>query len=284
MNRRAKPVTLDAHQHFWDLQRFSYPWMTVEIQALKQHFLPSDLRPILDRVGVDRTVFVQSQHSLEETDWALQLAGEYPWIAGVVGWIDLRSFDVEKQLDRFRHQPKLVGIRHIVHDEPDERWLLAGDVVHGLSVLARSDLTYDLLVRPQHLQSVTQLALRLPDLRMVVDHLAKPLINRGELEPWRTDLANVAKHPNIYCKLSGMITEADHQRWRVEDIFPYIDTVLELFGPQRLMFGSDWPMCQLAGDYSEALAVTHQALTGLTAGEREMIFGRTAVNFYRLAV
>ena len=189
---------------------------------------------------------------------------------------------MEEQLDRFRDQPKLIGIRHIVHDEPDERWLLNSDVIRGLTVLSHRNLTYDLLVRPQHLPYVQELAQRVPDLRMVLDHIAKPLISQSVIEPWRTDLASVAKNPNIYCKLSGMITEANHQRWRTADLYPYVDTVLELFGPQRLMFGSDWPMCLLAGEYSEVIMATHQALTGLATDEREMIFGRTAINFYRL--
>ena len=152
-----KPLTIDAHQHFWDFHRFSYPWMTAEMKALQRSFLPSDLRPLLNRSGFDRTVFVQSQHSLEETEWALQLAAENPWIAGVVGWVDLKSPSVEQQLDRFHDQPKLVGIRHIVHDEPDDRWLLDSDVIRGLTVLSHRNLTYDLLVRPHHLPYVKEL-------------------------------------------------------------------------------------------------------------------------------
>ncbi|HTQ38857.1 MAG TPA: amidohydrolase family protein [Pirellulales bacterium] len=282
MHEYEKPVTVDAHQHFWDLGRFSYPWMTANMQTVRRNFLPADLRPVLNRVGVDRTVFVQSLHSLEETEWALQLATENPWIAGVVGWLDLKSPDLERHIDRFSDQVKLVGVRHIVHDESDERWLLDECVVRGLKVLARCGLKYDLLLRPQHLKYIPQLAHRVPGLQMVVDHLAKPLIGRGEFEPWQTDLAAVARVPDIYCKLSGMITEADHQRWSAEELFPYVDIVLDLFGPQRLMFGSDWPMCRLAGEYSEVLAAAHQALWSLSADERSDIFGKTASRFYRL--
>jgi L-fuconolactonase len=279
----ARPITVDSHQHFWDLQRFQYPWMTEDMVALRRNYLPADLRPVLDRVGIDRTVFVQAQHSLVETEWALELAESNPWIAGVVGWLDLRSPRLEEQIERYADNPKFVGVRHIVHDEKDERWLLDDEVIHGLQLLAKHKLSYDLLLRPPHLKHIPELARRVPGLKMVVDHLAKPLIRAGELEPWRTDLAAVAKIPRINCKISGMVNEADMARWRTSDLAPYVTVALDLFGPSRLMFGSDWPVCRLAGEYSEVLAATQSTLAGLSADERAGVFGGNAIRFYGLS-
>jgi L-fuconolactonase len=278
----AKTITVDAHQHFLDLGKFQYPWMTEEMVSLQRNYLPADLRPVLDRVGIDRTVFVQAQHSLEETQWALELAEANPWIAGVVGWLDLRSPRLEEQIERYSDNSKFVGARHIVHDEPDERWLLRDDVVRGLQTLAKHDLTYDLLLRPPHLRHIPELARRVPGLKMIVDHLAKPLIRAGELEPWRTDLAAVARIPGMHCKISGMVNEADMAGWRAADFVPYVDTALDLFGPSRLMFGSDWPVCRLAGEYSEVLAAAQATLAGLSADERAAVFGGNAIRFYQL--
>jgi L-fuconolactonase len=279
----AKPITVDSHQHFWDLQRFQYPWMTEDMVALRRNYLPADLRPVLDRVGIDRTVFVQAQHSLEETQWALELAEANPWIAGVVGWLDLRSPRLEEQIERYAGNPKFVGVRHIVHDEPDEQWLLREDVVRGLRMLAKQDLTYDLLLRPPHLRHILELSRRVPGLKMVVDHLAKPLIRAGELEPWRTDLAAVARIAGVHCKISGMVNEADMVQWRATDFAPYVAVALDLFGPSRLMFGSDWPVCRMAAEYSEVVAVAQSTLIGLSADERAGVFGGNAIRFYGLS-
>ncbi len=279
----AKTITVDAHQHFWDLGKFQYPWMTEDMVALRRNYLPADLRPVLDRVGIDRTVFVQAQHSLVETQWALELAESNPWIAGVVGWLDLRSPRLEEQIERYADNPKFVGVRHIVHDERDERWLLDDEVVRGLQLLAKHNLPYDLLLRPPHLKHIPELSRRVPGLKMVVDHLAKPLIRARELEPWRTDLAAVARIPGMHCKISGMVNEADMARWRATDFAPFVDVALELFGPSRLMFGSDWPVCRLAGEYSEVLAAAQSTLASLSADERAGIFGGNAIRFYGLS-
>ena len=279
----AKTITVDAHQHFWDLGKFQYPWMTDDMVALRRNYLPADLRPVLDREGIDRTVFVQAQHSLVETQWALELAESKPWIAGVVGWLDLRSPRLEEQIERYADNPKFVGVRHIVHDERDERWLLDDEVVRGLQLLAKHNLPYDLLLRPPHLKHIPELSRRVPGLKMVVDHLAKPLIRARELEPWRTDLAAVAKIPGMHCKISGMVNEADMGRWCATDFAPFVDVASELFGPSRLMFGSDWPVCRLAGEYSEVLAAAQSTLASLSADERAGIFGGNAIRFYGLS-
>ena len=268
MEAPTKPIAVDAHQHFWDLERFQYPWMTADMTVLRQNYLPEDLRPQLDRMGVDRTLFVQAQHNLDENDWALGLAAEHPWIAGVVGWLDLQSPRLEEQIEiRYAGNPQFVGVRHLVHDEADEKWISRDDVVHGLKLLARHDLTFDLLLRPPHLKHIPELARRVPDLKMVVDHLAKPLIRTSEIEPWRTDMVAVARIPGMHCKISGMATEADWHTWQATDFEPYVDATLELFGPERLMFGSDWPVCRLAGEYSDVLAATQVNLSGLSADE-----------------
>jgi L-fuconolactonase len=277
-------ITVDAHQHFWDLERFQYPWMSEEMVALRRNYLPADLRPMLDRGGIDRTVFVQAKHSTDEIDWALGLAKEHPWIAGVVGWLDLQSPRLEEQIERYAGNPKFVGARHIVHDEADEEWLLRDDVIRGLQLLAKNDLPYDLLLRPPHLKHIPELARRVPGLQMVVDHLAKPLIQTGGLEPWRTDLAAVARIPGMHCKISGMVNEADIKHWRAADFAPYVDTALEFFGPDRLMFGSDWPVCRLAGEYSEVLALAHSTLARLSATEHAAVFGGNAIQFYGLPI
>ncbi|MCA9228852.1 MAG: amidohydrolase family protein [Planctomycetales bacterium] len=281
MNANPTP-TVDAHQHFWDLDQFEYPWMTPDLAVLRRNYLPAELSPQIRRVGIDRTVFVQAQMNPAESDWVLSMTAEHPWIAGVVGWLDLTADDLDEQLSRRREHPKFVGVRHPVHDESDERWLLRDDVVRGLQTLARHDMPYDLLLRPPHLKHIPELVRRVPNLRMVIDHLAKPLIARGELEPWRSDLAEIARLPQIHCKVSGMITEADQAEWRAADLLPYVEKVVELFGPERLMFGSDWPVCRLAGEYSEVVASARYALSMLTANEQAAVFGRNAVSFYRL--
>jgi L-fuconolactonase len=191
---------------------------------------------------------------------------------------------LDEQIDRFCSRNQFVGVRHIAHDEVDDCWLLQDDVVRGLKLLARRGLTYDLLLRPQHLPYIPKLAKQIPDLRMVIDHLAKPRIRLGELEPWRSDLEAIAKFPHIFCKLSGMITEADPLQWQVTDLTPYVETALELFGPERLMFGSDWPMCRLAGEYSEVVATAQHLLGSLSVHERTAVFGGTAIRFYQLPV
>jgi L-fuconolactonase len=196
----------------------------------------------------------------------------------------LQSPRLEEQIERYAGNPKFVGARHLVHDEADEKWILRDDVIRGLKLLARHDLTFDLLLRPPHLKHIPDLARRVPGLKMVVDHLAKPFIRTGRIEPWRTDLAAVAKIQGVHCKISGMVTEADWHTWQAADFEPYVDAALELFGPERLMFGSDWSVCRLAGEYSEVLAAAHVNIICVSAEERAAIFGRNAIRFYGLTV
>ncbi len=280
-------LVVDAHQHFWDPARAAYPWMTDELVAIRRRFAPEDLRPLLRAAGVDRTILVQTRSSLAETREFLALADEHEFVAGVVGWIDLTAPEVAGVLADLRGGPggaKLVGIRHQVHDEPDERWLLRPDVRRGLRAVADAGLAYDLLVRTRELPAALETAREFADLRFVVDHIAKPPIRSGAIREWAARLEPAASLPNVHCKLSGMVTEADWSAWRVEHLVPYVRRVLDWFGAGRCMFGSDWPVCLLAASYAGVLEASRQALEGVAATDRERIFGANAVEFYRLAV
>ena len=278
------PQRIDAHQHFWQRsQPFEYSWLDApELTAISRDFLPNDLAPQIASEGIDRTIFVQTQHNVAENGWVLALAEQHDFIAGVVGWVDLASDRVEDQVVQWSAHPKFVGVRHVTQDEPDDDFIVRPEVVRGLQVLERHRVPFDLLFYVKHLRHAATLAQMLPDLPMVIDHLAKPRIKEGVQQDWHPHVVEAAKHPNIFCKLSGMVTEADWQNWQVADLRPYVDAALEAFGPERCMFGSDWPVCELAASYSDV----HQALIELTAGlsrsEREMIFGGTAEKFYKL--
>ncbi len=276
--------TIDAHQHFWELGRFDTSWLeTPEHAPIHSSFLPSDLKPLLDEAGIGSSIFVQTQHNVEENRWVLGLAEANDWLAGVVGWVDLASEDCEAQLLEFRDHPKFVGVRHITQDEPDDDFIIRPEVLRGLRVLERHRVPFDLLFYVKHLRHAATLARQLPDLPMVLDHLAKPEIKHQNFQPWRDDLREASRFPNIHCKLSGMVTEAAWNGWTVEDLRPYVDTALECFGPQRLMYGSDWPVCLLAGTYGEVHAALRTLLEQLSPSEQEQIFHHTAREFYGLS-
>ncbi len=278
-------LTIDAHQHFWKRSLpFNYGWLDAPQNAAISHdFLPEDLRPLLESVHVDQSIFVQTQHNLEENRWVLGLAEQHPFLAGVVGWVDLASEECESQLLEFKDHPKFVGIRHVTQDEPDDNFIVREDVLRGLSVLEKHGVPFDLLFYVKHLHHVPALAARLPDLPMVIDHLAKPEIKATRTDNWLPNFRAAAKFANVYCKLSGMITEADWLHWTANDLKPYVQSALDLFGPERLMFGSDWPVCELAGSYQRVYEALVEALGPITPSERERIFGGTATAFYGLA-
>lgn len=278
-------MRIDAHQHYWDTKAFEYGWTRAGLPALDADFLPTDLEPQLAAAGIDCTVVVQVLHSLDETDWLLDLARANRSIAGVVGWVDLQAppDDIDATLDRLRVDPRLVGIRHLVHEEPDEDWLARPAVIRGLGVLEAHDIPYDLLLRPQHLRHVPLLSERLPALRMVVDHIAKPHIAEGRLVPWATEFRDAAANPNVWCKLSGMVTEADHGAWEADDLAPYIEVALTSFGADRLMFGSDWPVCTLAGSYARVIGALRTVLGAMDADVEGRLFGGSAARFYGIA-
>lgn len=282
------PLTIDAHQHFWRLGQprlFDYAWLDAPAMArIRRDFLPEHLEPLLRAAGVDRCVVVQTQHHLEENRWALELAERHEFIAGVVGWVDLAGDGCEEQVLMFSENPKFVGVRHVTQDEPDDDFIVRPDVLRGLKVLEKHGVPFDLLFYVKHLRHVPTLAGHLPELPMVIDHLAKPRIKDCATDDWLPHFKAAAAFPNVYCKLSGMVTEADWQHWTADHFKPYVQTALSSFGPGRLMFGSDWPVCELAGSYQQVHQALIDALGPLSETERAMIFGDTARCFYALPV
>jgi len=273
--------TVDSHQHFWDMDRLDYPWMPEGDNVLKRNFLPQDLEPLLKRTLVSKTVVVQEQMTNAEASFLFELADNTDFIAGVVAWVDLTDPNVGATLDEMQQNSKFVGIRHQVHDESDPRWLLRDDVVRGLKELARRDLAYDLLLRPPHLPHIPELADKVPDLRMVVDHIAKPLVAEGVIDPWAEDIARIAEIPGLYCKVSGMATEANPKTWQ-NDIKPYVAHVVECFGFDRLMWGSDWPVSLLVDTYDEIKHGAIAAVGDISHSEWAKLMGGNAIDFYRL--
>jgi L-fuconolactonase len=279
-------TVVDAHQHFWDPSREVYPWMTGELAPIRRRFAPGDLGPLLAANGVDRTVLVQTISTEDETREFLATAGGREFIAGVVGWVNLTASDVSERIAALRAASggaKLVGIRHQVHDEPDADWLNRPDVRRGIAAVGRAGLAYDVLVRTRELPAAHALVRAMPDMRFVVDHIAKPAIASGAIDEWSEGMAPLASLPNVFCKLSGMATEAG-KGWRVRDLVPYVSRVLDWFGAERCMFGSDWPVCLLVASYAEVLNACRQAIGDVSAAERDRIFGETAIAFYQLAV
>jgi L-fuconolactonase len=274
-------VTIDSHQHFWDLSRFHYEWLEHQPKVLRRNYLPQDLLPLLKETEVQHTVVVQAHNSLEEAEWLLDLAEAHEFLAGVVAWVDLTSPKISEVLSKLSKRPKLRGIRY-ADAEGNERWLLREEVLHGLREVARYKLTFDLLVRPHHLKHIPILADHVPELRMVVDHIAKPPIASHQLEPWASDIAKLADIPQIYCKVSGMVTEADWNRWTVKDLKPYIEHVFKVFGVDRLMWGSDWPVCLLAANYNEVYRSVLEVTDSLSREQREKLYRLNAQRFYRL--
>lgn len=277
-------LVIDSHQHFWQLDMpFDHEWLHASDKtAICRDFLPLDLAPRIQSVGVDRTVFVQTQHNLDENRWVLELAEQNSFIAGVVGWVDLASESCEEQLLEFWPNPKFVGIRHVTQDEPDDDFIIRPDVLRGLGVLQKHGTPFDLLFYVKHLKHAAALGRQFPELPMVVDHLSKPRIKEQVTEDWEGNFRKAAEFPNIYCKLSGMVTEADWENWRPADLKPYVETALEAFGPERCMFGSDWPVCELAASYQQVYEALVEAMGPLSDSERARILGGTAAEFYRL--
>ncbi len=273
---------IDSHQHFWQVGRFDYPWMTSDLGVLYDDYLPDDLAPILERNGVSKTVLVQASNSIAESRWLLSIADANSFIAGVVGWVDLMNADIDAQLEGLTAHSKFKGVRHLVESEPRDDWLVQPAVLSGLKRLSSHSLSYDLLVHTRHLKYVPQIAEHCPDLALVIDHLAKPPIAQNEINEWSQALAPLAKFPNIHCKLSGLVTEANWSTWQIDDLRPFVDRALELFGPDRMMFGSDYPVCLLAASYDRVLETFQQILKNLNDAEREKVFSKNAAKFYRL--
>ncbi len=278
-------MIIDAHHHLWDRsQPFDYRWLEAPTHSpIRRDFTPDDLEHNLRSARVDRAICVQTQHDVAETRWALRLAERHAFMAGVVGWVDLRSHACETQLLEFLDHPKFVGVRHLTQDEPEDDFLIHTDVLKGLQILQRHAVPFDLLIHPRHLPHVPTLARALPDLPMVIDHLAKPDIKGRRFDHWRDELRVASAFRNVHAKLSGLATEADWTTWTPNDLAPYIQEALDAFGPTRLMFGSDWPVCELAGSYGQILDALNEVLGPLSSADRAAIFGGTATRFYRLS-
>jgi len=272
-------MRLDAHQHFWSYDAAQYPWIPPG-SPLHRGWLPDDLAELQKPLGFDGSIAVQARQVVGESDWLLGLADKHANVKGVVGWVDLRSDRVEADLARLAAHPKFVGVRHVVQEEPDDDFMLGQDFQRGISKLHAHGLTYDILIYPRQLAAATRLAENFPQQPFVLDHLAKPQIKDGIIEPWKSQLRRLAQLPNIHCKVSGMLTEADHQTWQAEQFRPYLDTVFEAFGPSRLMYGSDWPVCLFAGSYAQAYRLVDDYARGLTDAERAGLFGANCARFY----
>lgn len=276
-------MNIDAHQHFWIYSPGEYGWIDDSMAALRRDFLPNDLKPELEGTGFHGSVAVQARQTQEETRWLLELAQSSPWIFGVVGWVDLRSPDVRSQLKVLAQNPKLVGIRHIVQSEPDDRFLLQPDFLRGISALEDFDLAYDILIYTKHLPVAAEFVKHFPRQRFVLDHLAKPPIKTGGIDSWARGIRRLAEFPNLFCKLSGLVTEADWQYWKPEHIIPFLDVAFEAFGPDRLMVGSDWPVCLVAASYTRSVEVLKAYLVGQKPEARDSVLGDNARRFWRLA-
>ena len=276
-------MILDAHQHFWHYSPEEYGWIGERLACIRRDFLPDDLAREQDAFGADGSVAVQARQTLAETEWLLDLADRHPRIQAVVGWLDLRSPDLPAQIERFADRPKLKGVRHVVQDEPDDRFIIRDDFARGVGMLTCHDLAYDILIVPRQLRAAIELVARFPEQRFILNHIAKPFIGRREMEPWATQVRQLASHPNVACKVSGMVTETRWHAWRREEFFPYLDVVFDAFGCERLMVGSDWPVCLVSGSYAETMGIATAYVEALSADERARVLAGTAKEWYRIA-
>jgi L-fuconolactonase len=275
-------MRIDAHQHFWKYSPALYGWISDAMPELKQDFLPENLQPLLAAEGFDGSIAVQARQDLDETQWLLELANQNDFIKGVVGWVDLSSSELPHVLDRLANNLKFVGVRHLLQDEPDDEFMLRPEFRRGISRLAEHGLAYDLLLHPRHLPIAAQLVNEFPQQRFVLDHIAKPGIAAGLLKPWDRDIRELAKFENVCCKLSGMVTEAQWKQWKPEDFRPYLDVVFEAFGTERLMIGSDWPVCTLSAGYSDTIGLIEKLIGDLPLQQRNSVLGNNCARFYNL--
>ena len=273
-------MKIDSHQHFWIYNDEEYGWIPEDI--IRKDFLPADLNPLLAANGFDGAVAVQARQNEEETDWLLKLAEENGIVKGVVGWIDLRAANVAERISHYKSHSKLSGFRHVVQDEPDDRFMLRPDFLNGIQELVRAGIPYDILIFPKHLGVSLELVQKFPDHDFVIDHIAKPDIKNGEIENWARGICAFKNFENVRCKLSGMITETHFNQWQPQDFHPYLDVVFDTFGPSRLMIGSDWPVCLLSGQYGPMMNIVKDYILELSTDEQDDILGKTACDFYRL--
>ena len=277
-------MKIDSHQHFWTYDPIQFPWIGPEHTTIKRHFYPEDLRPLLQASGIDGCIAVQARQSIKETDWLLELTEQNDFIRGVIGWLPMSEPTLEDYLDRYSSCKRLVGLRHIVHDEPDDAFILRPDFNDGIKRLADQDLAYDILIFEKHLPATIEFVDRHPNQVFVVDHIAKPVIKEAAFDTtWRTNLIELARRENVSCKLSGMVTEVRDERWTPELLRPYFETVLEAFGPNRLLFGSDWPVCLLRTQYAHWIEVVRNYAHQLSSDEQASLWGANAIRIYGVA-
>ena len=274
-------MRIDAHQHFWRYAD-SMGWITPAMSVIQKDFLPADLSPLLKENGIDGCIAVQADQTREETNFLLELAGKHSFIKGVIGWIDLRAENITEQLARYSLHNKLKGFRHVLQSETPG-YMLHPDFVRGIAALNAFNFTYDLLIFPQHLQAALTLVKQFPKQSFVIDHIAKPNIKGGLMDTWKDDIAAIAKHANVYCKISGLVTEADWVNWKQADFIPYLDIITENFGTDRIMFGSDWPVCLVAASYKDVTGIAEKYFSSLSNSEQLVIFGGNANQFYHLS-
>jgi L-fuconolactonase len=273
---------IDAHQHFWKFNPVRDNWITEEMSVIRRNFLPADLAPLLEENGIDGCVTVQSDQS--ETDNILQLANDeaYSFIRGVVGWVDLQDVNIDDRLMHYSRFSRMKGFRHVLQGEKDRALMLRPAFKNGIGFLRKYGFTYDILIYPDQLRYAGELAATFPDQLFVIDHIAKPYIKEGKITEWKKDMQAIAAHRNVYCKMSGMVTEADWKNWKVDDLRPYMDAVVEAFGVDRIMFGSDWPVCLVAANYSTMLSVVSDYFAAFSRDEQSLFFGGNAIKFYKL--
>lgn len=284
MDKKKSSFRVDTHQHFWIYNQEEYKWIDESMAKLKRNFLPSHLNRVLKRNGIDFCVTVQAQQTLQETKWLLELAQNNSFIKGIVGWVDLKSSSMEQDLEKFAAYKKFKGVRHVLQDEKDDRYMLRLDFKQGLRQLEKYGLTYDILIYPRHIKYACTLIGEFPNQKFIIDHLAKPLIKESKIEPWIKDMQKLAREDNVFCKLSGMVTEANWDSWKQEDFVPYMETLLEVFGPNRLLFGSNWPVCTVAAKYEQVLGIVTNFISSLSPAEQAHIMGQNAIDFYNLEV
>ena len=275
-------MIIDSHQHFWKYEVEKHDWIDDEMSVIRKNFLPSDLEKVYKNNGIDGCVAVQADQTLEENKFLIELAEQHNFIKGIVGWVDLKNSGVESDLEKYNDFSKMKGFRHVVQGEADHNFLLRPDFLRGISLLEKYNYTYDILVFPHQLGSVLEFVKRFPNQKFVIDHIAKPYIKDGFYDGWAALMLEIGKQENVFCKLSGMITEADYKDWTPKQITPYMDLVLKAFGAGRILFGSDWPVCLVAGEYKSVKKLVFDFIQNLSRIEQEAILGKNAITFYNL--
>jgi len=277
-------MKIDAHHHFWHYNKEEFGWINDKMSVIRRDFLPSDLLAEINTAGIDAVVSVQARQTLQETEQLIKYAQENEFIKGVVGWLPFCEVDIQKYLEKYSNKSCLKGLRHVIQDEPDDDFILREDFNLGVSLLKDFGLVYDILIFEKHLPQTIEFVKKHPNQRFVLDHIAKPKIKKGQLQPWRKHIEELGCFENVYCKISGMVTEADLSNWTLEQLKPYYEIVLDAFGPGQLMFGSDWPVCLCACKYGQWVETVQQLISQLSCSEQDAIMGENAIRAYGLEV